>query len=405
MNTREIIEMSSAHLMRNYGRLPLALVRGAGSWVWDADGRKYLDFVSGIAVNSLGHCHPKVVEAIHEAASQILHCSNLYHIEPQAQLAAFLTEKAGLGKAFFCNSGAEANEAAIKLARRYVKLFVSPDRFEVITAENSFHGRTLGTVTATGQTKYQKGFEPLLPGFRYIPLNDCSALRGAVSASSAAVMLEPIQGEGGVRPCTIEFMQQARQLCDEAGIPLIFDEVQTGLGRTGKWFASEHYGVKPDIVTMAKALGGGLPIGCTLASDRVAQGFEPGTHASTFGGGPFITRVALAAMQAIEDEQLVAAAAAAGEYLQNALRLMAERYPKLIGEVRGAGCLIGVELQVPAASFVSEAMKRGLLLITAGPQVVRLLPPLNVTTAQMNEALSTFEDVLESMAKTETKAE
>lgn len=337
MNTQQIIEMSSAHLMRNYGRLPLALVRGEGSYVWDADGKKYLDFISGIAVNSLGHCHPKVVEAIHEAADQILHCSNLYHIEPQAQLAAFLTEKAGLDKAFFCNSGAEANEAAIKLARRYVKLFVSSDRFEVITAENSFHGRTLATVTATGQAKYQKGFEPLVPGFRYVPLNDASALQDAVGSTTAAVMLEPIQGEGGVRPCTMEFVQRARQLCDEAGIPLIFDEVQTGLGRTGKWFAFEHFGVKPDIVTMAKALGGGLPIGCTLASERLAQGFEPGTHASTFGGGPFVTKVALAAMQATEDERLVEAAATAGEYLQSALRQMAKDYPDIVGEIRGRG--------------------------------------------------------------------
>jgi predicted acetylornithine/succinylornithine family transaminase len=405
VNTREIIEMSSAHLMRNYGRLPLALARGAGSYVWDAEGKKYLDFVGGIAVNSLGHCHPKVVEAIRSAADQMLHCSNLYHIEPQARLAAFLTQKSGLDKAFFCNSGAEANEAAIKLARRYVKLFVDADRFEVITVENSFHGRTMAALTATGQSKYHQGFEPLVPGFRYVPLNDLSALRQAVGPTTAAIMLEPIQGEGGVRPVTAEFIRLARQLCDEMGIPLIFDEVQTGLGRTGKWFGFQHYGVRPDILTLAKALGGGLPIGCTLANDRVAQGFEPGTHASTFGGGPFITRVALAAMQAIEDEQLVPAAAAAGEYLQDALRQLAERYPNLIADVRGVGCLIGIELQVPAASFVEEAMKRGLLLVSAGPQVVRLLPPLNVTTEQMDEALSIIESVMGSMSDTETKAE
>jgi acetylornithine/N-succinyldiaminopimelate aminotransferase len=405
VNTREIVEMSSAHLMRNYGRLPVALKRGAGSYVWDADGKEYLDFVGGIAVNSLGHCHPKVVEAIRSAADVMLHCSNLYHIEPQAELAAFLTQKSGLDKAFFCNSGAEANEAAIKLARRYVKLYVCPDRFEVITVENSFHGRTMAALTATGQTKYQQGFEPLVPGFHYVPLNDLSALRTAVGPKTAAIMLEPIQGEGGVRPCTVEFVRLARQLCDDMGIPLIFDEVQTGLGRTGKWFGFEHYGVTPDILTLAKALGGGLPIGCTLANDRLAQGFEPGTHASTFGGGPFITRVALAAMQAIEDERLVPAAAAAGEYLQKAVRRLAERYPNLIAGVRGVGCLIGVELRGSAASFVAEAMKRGLLLVSAGPQVVRLLPPLNVTTAQMDEALSIIEEVLDSMTDTDNEAE
>jgi acetylornithine/N-succinyldiaminopimelate aminotransferase len=400
MNTQEVIDLGDAHLMRTYGRLSLALVRGNGTRVRDAEGKEYLDFVTGIAVNSLGHCHPKVVAAIRDAAGIMLHCSNLYHIEPQARLAQFLTSKAGLDKAFFCNSGAEANEAAIKLARRYVKLYVSSERFEIVTAENSFHGRTLATVTATGQAKYHKGFEPLVPGFKYVPFNNVEALRQAVGPQTAAVMLEPIQGEGGVNACTPEFIQEARSLCSEIGIPLVLDEVQTGLGRTGKWFGFEHYGVKPDIISLAKALGGGLPIGCMLATEVVAKGFEPGSHASTFGGGPFVTRVALAAMQALEEEQLVEAAAKVGTYLKAELRQLAVRYPKILGEVRGQGCMLGVELKCPGEAVLSGAQERGLLVNVVGNGVLRLLPPLNVSKADMDEALSIIAAVLEDIATT-----
>lgn len=397
MDTRQIIEMSTAHLMRNYGRLPLALVRGQGSYVWDAEGKRYLDFVGGIAVNSLGHCHPKVVAAIREAADMMLHCSNLYHIESQARLAGWLTGKSGLGKAFLCNSGAEANEAAIKLARRYVRMNVSQERYEIVSALNSFHGRTMAALTATGQPKYHKGFEPMVPGFKYVPLNDVTALCEAVGPQTAAILLEPVQGEGGVHPCTQQFMAAARRLCNEQGIPLIFDEVQTGLGRTGKWFAFEHYGVRPDILTLAKALGGGVPIGCTLATDGVAQGFEPGTHASTFGGSPFVTRVALAAMEAMEEEGLVERAAVAGEYLKTGLRQLAEKYPKALGEVRGEGCLLGTELLFPGAPMVGAAIERGLLINVVGDRVLRLLPPLNVSEAEMDEGLRIIADVIRSL--------
>ncbi len=387
MDTKEIIELGTEFLTPNYGRMPLALVKGQGTRVWDADGKVYLDFVSGIAVNSLGHCHPKVVAAIQEAATQMLHCSNLYYNQPQIELARFLAQKSSLNKAFFCNSGAEANEAAIKLARRYARLFVSSERYEIITAEHSFHGRTMGALAATGQTKYQQYFDPLVPGFRYVPLNDVSALAAAIGPHTAAVLLEPIQGEGGVNPMTQEYAQAARELCTKEGIALIFDEVQTGIGRTGKWFGFEHLGVVPDIISLAKALGGGLPIGCIMASDRFAQAFTPGTHASTFGGGPFITRVALAALRAIEEEGLVDKAAVAGAYLTQGLTELAKRYPTAVGAVRGAGGLLGVPLNISGGKVAAAALERGLLVNVIGDKVLRLLPPLNVSKAEMDEAL------------------
>ncbi len=394
MDNAQIMALTHAHVMNTYGRQPLALVRGQGAKVWDADGREYLDFVTGVAVNSLGHCHPKVVAAITEAAGTLIHCSNHYYIETQARLAALLTARSGLDKAFFCNSGAEAIEAALKLARRYAKLYAGAERFEIVAAENSFHGRTLGAVTATGQVKYHKGFEPLVPGFRHVPLNDAAALRAAVGAQTAAVLLEPIQGEGGVIPCAAGYLQAARDLCSREGIPLIFDEVQTGLGRTGKWFAFQHYGIMPDIIALAKALGGGVPIGCILANDRVAQGFAPGAHASTFGGGPLVTRAALAAMAAMEEEGMVESAAAAGLVMKARLAELAAKYPAILGEVRGEGCLIGVQLRVPGAPLVQAAREKGLLLNVAGENVLRLLPPLNIGAAELQAALAIVAEVI-----------
>lgn len=394
MNNSQVMALTQAHVMNTYGRMPLALVRGKGTYVWDADGRRYIDFVTGVAVNSLGHCHPRVVEAITTAASTLIHCSNHYHIESQARLAALLTAKAGLGKAFFCNSGAESVESAIKLARRYAKEFVSSERYEIITAINSFHGRTMGAVSATGQKKYHKGFEPMLPGFSYVPLNDEAALRKAFNSKTAAVMLEPIQGEGGVQPCTQAYLALARELCSTAGIPLIFDEVQTGLGRTGKWFAFQHYNIQPDIITLAKALGGGVPIGCILANDQVAQGFVPGTHASTFGGNPLATNAALATMQVMEEEGLVEQAATIGQLIKARLTALAEKYPQLVVQVRGQGCLIGMQLHVSAAPLVKAALAKGLLINAAGSNVLRLLPPLNASTDVIEAALTIIEEVL-----------
>lgn len=397
MNSEQIIQLTGEHVMHTYGRLPIALVRGEGTRVWDADGRVYLDFLTGLAVNSLGHRHPRVVEAVVEAAGSLLHTSNLYHIRPQAELAAKLAEVSGLDRAFFCNSGAEANEAAIKLARRFAKRHVGADRFEIVTANGSFHGRTLATVTATGQPKYHEGFEPLPAGFRYVPLNDIAALEAAVGEATCAVLLEPIQGEGGVHPCTPEYLRAARALCDRHGIPLILDEVQTGMGRTGRMFAFEHYDVRPDILTLAKALGGGVPIGAMLATERVAQGFEPGSHASTFGGNPLATTVALAVVETLVEERLPARAARAGARIVEAVKGLAKRHPDKVGAVRGMGLMIGVELQVSGTPILAAAQQRGLLLNVIADRVLRLLPPLNVTDAEIDEAMAILSAVFDEL--------
>lgn len=396
-NTEQIMGLTSSYVMNTYGRLPLALAKGEGTRVWDAEGNEYLDFVAGIAVNNLGHRHPRIVQAIHKAADTLLHCSNLYHIESQGLLAKQLSELSGLDRSFFCNSGAEANEAAIKLARRYAKQFVSSKRFEIITAHNSFHGRTLATVAATGQPKYHAGFEPLPEGFVYVPLNDVEALKNAVTDSTCAIMLEPIQGEGGVQPCTDEYLQAARELCDEHGLLLIFDEVQTGLGRTGKMFGFQHFQVRPDIITLAKALGGGVPIGAMLATEKAAQGFEPGSHASTFGGNPLATAVAHEVLQVMVEEDLPARATQIGAELVKGLEGLAKKYPKALGEVRGKGLMIGVALQIDGIELLKEAQKRGLLVNVVGSGVLRLVPPLNVSEEDIKKAISILDDSLAAL--------
>lgn len=389
--------LTDRHVMRTYNRLPIAFVRGEGCRVWDTEGRSYLDFVGGLAVNSLGHGHPWVVGAIREAAGNILHTSNLYHIGPQAELAARLAALSGLDRAFFCNSGAEANEAAIKLARRFGRRNGS-NRYKIITAERSFHGRTLGALTATAQSKYHDGFDPLPEGFVYVPFNDVAALSAAIDDETAAVMLEPIQGEAGVYPADAAYLPAVRELCDAHGLLLILDEVQTGLGRTGKLFAFEHYGVRPDVVTLAKALGGGVPIGAMLATEDAAAAFEPGNHASTFGGNPFACRVALAVLDAITGDGLPEKAAAAGEYLRRGLERIGQR-SGFIREVRGLGLMVGVELaglQAPAVQ--AEAQSRGLLVNAIGQSILRLLPPLIVSEAELDEALAILEAALEAAA-------
>lgn len=386
--TDQIMALTASYVMNTYARIPLAIERGEGCRVWDADGKEYLDFVSGIAVNNVGHRHPRILAAIYQAADRLLHCSNLYHHEAQGLLARELVRLSGMDRAFFCNSGAEANEAAIKLARRYAKTKVDPGRYEIITAKNSFHGRTLATVTATGQPKYHSGFEPLPAGFVYVPLNDVAALRAAINDATCAIMLEPIQGEGGVQPCTAEYLQAVRELCDEHGLLLILDEVQTGLGRTGTMFAFEHYGIRPDIVTLAKALGGGLPIGATLATEDAAQGFEPGAHASTFGGNPLVTTVAYEVLRVLQEEELPARARAMGERLVSGLVELGREYPELLGGVRGKGLLVGVELKVPGLPLVEAAMERGLLINVVGSNVLRLIPPLVVSEEEIDRALA-----------------
>ena len=398
VGSQTIFEMSDRAVMRTYGRLKLAFTRGQGAWLYDVSGRAYLDFVSGLAVTALGHSHPKLKAAIVEAAETLLHTSNLYYIPPQAELADRLTRATGFDRVFFCNSGAEANEAAIKLARRYHVTSGRSGRYEVITALNSFHGRTLATVTATGQPKYQAGFEPLPPGFRYVPLNDLEALRRAITPQTAAVMLEPIQGEGGVNPCTREYLQGVRALCDEHGILLILDEVQTGVGRTGKFLAAEHYGVKADICTLAKGLGGGVPIGAMLATEEVSRGFEPGSHASTFGGNFLACRAALTVLEVLLDDGVLERVAPAGEKLRQGLVELSRRHPQVLGDVRGLGLMLGVELKVAGSRFLAACLDKGILVNVIGDKVLRLLPPLIVADSEIDEALRLLELASEECA-------
>lgn len=396
MNTKEIMAMGDRYVMRTYGRIPMALVRGEGARVWDAGGKEYLDFVSGLAVCSLGHCHPAVAEAISSQARTLMHVSNLYYIEPQVKLAKLLVENTCADRVFFCNSGAEANEAAIKLARKYAKKNLGEERYEIITALKSFHGRTLAAITATGQPKYQQGFEPLPRGFKYVPFNDLAALEAAVGANTCAVMLEPVQGEGGVNEATPEYLAGVRELCQKHGLLLIFDEVQCGLGRTGKFLAHQHYGVEPDIFTLAKALGGGFPIGAMLAREDVAAGFAPGDHASTFGGNPLACAAGLAAMEQILNHGVVENAARVGGYFKDRLMALAGRYP-FITEVRGRGLLLGAELSMEGKDIVHQCQEKGLLINCVNLNVLRFIPPLIITERDVDHALDVLVSVLDQI--------
>ncbi len=386
MNTAEIIEAGDRWVMRTYGRIPLALVRGEGARVWDADGREYLDFVGGLAVNSLGHCHPAVVQAVSEQAGTLMHVSNLYHIEPQVKLARVLAENTCGDKVFFCNSGAEANEAAIKLARKYARMRGYAERYGIVTALKSFHGRTLATIAATGQAKYQQGFEPLPQGFRYVPLNDLEALREAVGAATCAVMLEPIQGEGGINEAGPDYLHAVRELCSRRDMLLIFDEVQCGLGRTGKFMAYQHYGVEPDVITLAKALGGGFPIGAMVAGEEAASAFAPGDHASTFGGNPLACAAGLAVVEQLISRGVVENAARVGEYFRGRLMELKERHP-LVAEVRGRGLMLGMELMADGRDIVDGCRRRGLLINCVNNNVLRFLPPLIITGDDVDRAV------------------
>lgn len=393
MNTGEIVELSEKYIMKTYGRIPLALVKGKGVRVWDAEGNEYLDFVGGLAVNSLGHCPPAVVEAVTEQAGKLMHVSNLYYIEPQARLARLLVENSCCDKVFFCNSGAEANEGAIKLARKYAKQKGGPEKYEIITALKSFHGRTLAAITATGQVKYQKGFEPLPPGFKYVPFNDLDALKKATGPNTCAVMLEPVQGEGGVNVAGQSYLEGVKQLCVERGLLLIFDEVQCGLGRTGKLFAYQNYGVEPDIITLAKALAGGFPIGALLAREEVAAAFQPGDHASTFGGNPLACAAGLAVMETMLKEGFLEKVAANGAYFKKRLEELASRYP-FVKEVRGMGFLLGMELSMEGAGIVTRCHEKGLLINCVNGNVLRFIPPLIVERAEIDRAVEILDEVL-----------
>src|SRR5574337_1052666 len=379
--TDELMAQAARYLANTYARFPVVLVKGTGVRVWDAEGKAYLDFAAGIAVNVLGHCHPKVVEAIRAQAETLLHVSNLYYIAPQIRLGRALCEHSFGGKVFFCNSGAEANEAAIKLARRYAKARWSSDRYEIVCMRDSFHGRTMATVTATGQAKYSQGFEPLLPGFKHIPFNDLSAVERAIDSRTCAVLVEPIQGEGGVWVPDDDYLPGLRRLCTERDVLLILDEVQTGMGRTGRLFAYEHSGIEPDIMTLAKGLGGGLPIGAMIAKETVAAAFVPGSHASTFGGNPFVTTVAMAVLTEILDARLAEHAAKIGAYFLERLQQLAARCA-VVKEARGRGLMLALELTIPARPIVERCLERGLLILVAGDQVLRFVPPLIISEAE-----------------------
>ena len=395
-------------VMSTYGRFPIALERGNGCNVWDTQGKEYLDFVAGIATCTLGHAHPSLIAAVTNQIQKLHHVSNLYYIPEQGELARWLVEHSCADRAFFCNSGAEANEAAIKLARKYAHTVLEIDKPIILTAKASFHGRTLATITATGQPKYQKNFNPLVPGFHYVPYNDIDALKAAIGELDegdyrvGAIMLESLQGEGGVRPGDRAYFQKARQICDDTGILLIFDEVQVGMGRSGKLWGYENLGVEPDVFTSAKGLGGGIPIGAMM-SKKFCDVFQPGEHASTFGGNPFACGVALTVCQTIEQENILANVAARGEQLRQGLRAIAAKYPQQIVDIRGWGLINGVELSADislnAVDVVKAAMEQGLLLVPAGVKVIRLVPPLIVTEAEVDRGLQILDGVMASVMK------
>lgn len=393
-------------VMNTYGRFPLELVRGQGCRVWDAEGRDYLDFVAGIATCTLGHAHPALIEAVTQQIQTLHHVSNLYYIREQGTLAQWLVEHSCADRAFFCNSGAEANEGAIKLARKYAHTVRGIANPVILTANASFHGRTLATITATGQPKYQKNFDPLVPGFHYVPYNDIEALEAAIAEIDrhelqvAAILLEPLQGEGGVRPGAIHYFQRVRELCHQTGILLILDEVQVGMGRSGNLWGYETLKIEPDILTLAKGLAGGVPIGALLCQE-FCNVFEPGDHASTFGGNPLACAAALSVCQTLEQPSFLENVRQRGEQLRTGLQVLAQQYPSQIAEVRGWGLINGLELRpdtgLTSAAVVKAAMAEGLLLVPAGPQVVRFVPPLIVSAAEIELALQALGRALHSL--------
>lgn len=396
---KRLMDASKKYLMNTYARMPIIMRKGRGMKVWDSNGKEYLDFVGGIAVNCLGHCHPRVVIALQKQAQRLLHVSNLYQIEPQIKLAKLLIKHSFADKVFFCNSGAEANEAAIKLARKYAKDHASNDRYEIITAHGSFHGRTLATLSASGQEKLQKGFEPLMPGFKHAPFNDIEALNDAITKHTCAIMLEPIQGESGIRMPHKDYLKNVRKICDKHNILLIFDEVQTGIGRTSKLFAYEHFGIEPDIISLAKGLGGGVAIGAILAKNSVASSFTPGAHATTFGGNPLACAAAIATVETLlEDGFILDNCKRMGKYLTEKLEGLKNDFPSLIAEVRGLGLMVGMEITTTCSSIVNSCAEHGILVNCAGGNVLRFTPPLIVTEKEINHLISVLENVFDKIS-------
>jgi acetylornithine/N-succinyldiaminopimelate aminotransferase len=394
MSKQAVISVEGQNYMQVFARYQIVLSHGEGVYVYDNEGKKYIDFLGGIAVNVLGHAHPALVKAICDQAGKMIHCSNLYYTEEMALLGQKLTEVSGMDRVFMANSGAEANEGAIKLARKYGNS-ISPDKVDIITATNSFHGRTLATLTATGQDKFHHGYEPLPEGFKYVPFNDLAALKKVVSKErTAAIMLEPIQGEGGVYVPDEEYLLGVRKLCDEIGALLIVDEIQTGMGRTGKMFAYQLFGIKPDIVSVAKGLAGGVPTGAVLATEKAAAAFHAGDHGSTFGGNPLACAAANAVFKVMEEENILANARAMGEYMMAGLERLKSKYPALITEVRGKGLMIGAKLSKPGREIVNSCLEKGAIINCTAGDVLRFLPPLNITKAHVDEVLKVLDETL-----------
>ena len=396
MLSQNWIERADKVVMATYGRQPLVLVRGEGCRVWDEEGREYLDFVAGLAVCNLGHAHPVIARAAAAQLQQLVHVSNLYYTTPLVELAEDLVRLSFADRVFFADSGAEVMEGAIKLCRRYSRERFGEGRHRIICMENSFHGRTMGALSATGQQKFWQGFDPLLPGFIFVPFNDLNAVAGAVDDTVCAVLLEPIQGEGGVCLPDAKFLAGLRQLCDDKGLLLVLDEIQTGLGRTGRLFAHEHYGVAPDVMTLAKGLANGLPMGALLAKGEVAQAFVPGTHASTFGGGPVIAAVARTALGILSNPDFLAEVREKGDYLRQGLMALGDRFA-VIREVRGLGLMWGLELAQEGAEVVAACRQRGLLVNCTQGNIIRLLPPLIVRRQEIDAGLAILRAAFEAV--------
>jgi len=385
MNSQELINLESQVLLQNYKRFPVVFEKGEGAYLWDKEGKKYLDFLSGIAVNALGHNHPQLVQALTEQIGRFIHLSNYYHHEAGILLGELLNKLAFPGRVFYCNSGTEANEAAIKLARKYGKINLG-GKNQIITTHNSFHGRTIGSLAATGQPKYQEDFQPLPGGFVYVPFNDLAAMEKAVTEETCAIMVEPIQGESGVYPASLEYLQGLRKLCDEKGILLILDEVQTGIGRTGKMFAHQHYGILPDVMTLAKGLGAGVPIGAMVIKEELSGVLVPGDHGTTFGGNPLACMAALTTLKVILEDQLLEKVEEIGGYLWSKL----EELQKSSGQIeliRGKGLMLGIELKdIKSKDLVDKAFTKGLILNAIGEKIVRFVPPLIIGKEEVDEA-------------------
>ena len=393
----DLIEKAERVIATTYGRFPIVLTHGKGCTLFDEKGKTYADFVAGIAVCNLGHAHPGIAKVLADQAKRLVHVSNLYYTEPQIILAEWLVKHSFADRVFFCNSGAEANEAAIKLVRKYHKDRGAPERFRIITMEGSFHGRTMATLSATGQEKIHKGFEPLVEGFDTVAFNDVQAVQNAITPQTGAVMLEPIQGEGGVQYPAPGYLEQLRKLCDDQGLLLVFDEVQTGMGRTGKLFAYEHFGITPDIMTLAKALANGLPMGAMLAREDVAASFTPGSHASTFGGTPLVASAAVATAKTLVEDGVLKNCERVGGYFKDRLLQLKEKYA-FIQEVRGIGLLLGLDLSCDGTSVVKKCMDRGFLINCTQEHILRFIPPLVVREREVDALIACLDTIFEEMA-------